>query len=52
MGIFDAIKKPGDELSEDELNRKAGEFDRVVGYYKDRGDKRNEEESKTRWGRK
>lgn len=52
MGIFDAMKKSGEELSEDELNKKANSFDRVGSYYQQRGEKRNQREEEERWGKR
>lgn len=52
MGIFDSMKKPGEELSDEELNAKADTMDRVVSYYKDRGDKKNQQEEERRWGKR
>lgn len=33
MGIFDAVQKPGEELPDEELQKKADEFDRVQSYH-------------------
>lgn len=46
------MKKPGEELSDKELNEKMDTMDRVVSYHKDRGDKRNQRENDARWGKK
>lgn len=52
MGIFDAMKKPEDELSDAELNEKADRFDRVGSYHERRGEERNQREEEARWGRR